>query len=477
MSKLDRMLEGMKDYEPDKKGVDEVMDEAEKERLLKNVMKKIETEKVNIEKEDKIMNRKGRKIRNNMAKAAAVAGIVLVTGSVGVVGATMFHLSDKFSSYFGQEEPKDAHIEDNLRKVDAKAVNKGVTVEVDQVLGDDYGFYALFNVKGVKNPERIIEANFRNYEVNIEGLNEETPLSYNLIKVYDDKDDEFSFMLKVNSQNLTGKEISLTLKDFGEGESFEDKEFNPVVKGNWKLNWKLSYKNNAKEIKVNKGIDIYGGKYNWDSIKISPLSVAVSTTMVKQGIVHASDDPSVDLNDEFYVDFADGTRLNKEYMDDDDIYMDGTDVLMTFHSIKNYDDIVSVTYAGVTIPINPEKQQPKKLYVNDKMKFSLQMSPELYDVVKVSKVKAYKDDYLKASGQSVSFVGEKDGAKMTFFSIERLKGMISPDKIEECNKTYLTYKDGYTYIMEYGEIVSEEQMVFADILNNQVAGIKHFLDI
>ena len=199
--------------------------------------------------------------------------------------------------------------------------------------------------------------------------------------------------------------------------------------------------------------------------------------MVKQGIVHESDDPSVDLNDEFYVDFADGTRLNKEYMDDDDIYMDGTDVLMTFHSIKNYDDIVSVTYAGVTIPINPEKQQPKKLYVNDKMKFSLQMSPELYDMVKVSKVKSYKDDYLKASGQSVSFVGEKDGAKMTFFSIKRLKGMISPDKVEECNKTYLTYKEGYTYIMEYGEIVSEEQMVFADILNNQVAGIKHFLDI
>ena len=28
MSKLDRMLEGMKDYEPDKKGVDEEMDES-----------------------------------------------------------------------------------------------------------------------------------------------------------------------------------------------------------------------------------------------------------------------------------------------------------------------------------------------------------------------------------------------------------------------------------------------------------------
>lgn len=474
MSKLDRMLEGMKDYEPDKKGVGEEMAESEKELLLKSVMEKIEAEKTNMEKENKDMNRRDRKIRSSMAKAAAVAGIIFITGSVGVVGATMFHLNDKFSSYFGQEEPKDVQIEDNLRKVEVKTVNKGVTVKVDQVLGDDYGFYALFNVKGVKNPNRIIEPGFRDFEVNIKGIKEDTPISYDIIKVYDDSHDEFSFMLKVNSQNLTGREISFTLKDFGEK---EDNKFRTVVKGSWKLKWKLSYKNNAKEIKVNKSVDIYGGKYKWNSIKISPLSVAVSTTMVKQGVVHQSDDPSVDLNDELYVDFADGTRLNKEYMDTDDIYMDGSDVLMTFHSIKNYDDIVSVTYAGVTIPVNPEKRQSKKSYVNDKMKFSLQMSPELYDMVKVSKVKSYKDSYLKAKGQYVSFVGEKDGAKMTLFSIYRLKGMLSPDKVEECNKTYLTYKDGYTYIMEYGEIVSEEQMVFVDILNNQIAGIKHFLDI
>ena len=157
MSKLDRMLEGMKDYEPDKKGVDEEMAESEKELLLKRVMEKIESEKMNTETNGKDMKRRDRKIRSSMAKAAAVAGIIFITGSVGVVGATMFHLNDKFSSYFGQEEPKDVQIEDNLRKVEVKTVNKGVTVKVDQVLGDDYGFYALFNVKGVKNPNIIIE--------------------------------------------------------------------------------------------------------------------------------------------------------------------------------------------------------------------------------------------------------------------------------------------------------------------------------
>ena len=476
MSKLDRMLEGMKDYELDKNGGDEKMDEDEKDRLLKNVMEKIESEKSDMKEQDKSTNRKGRKLKGSVTKAAAIIGLVFITGNVAIVGAKMLHLNDKFSSYFGQETSNDVEIEENLRDVDAKAVNKDVTVEVDQVLGDDYGFYALFNVKGVKDTDSIIEPGFRDYEVKIEGVKNNIPISYNVIKVYDDKEDELSFMLKVNSQNLAGKEISFTLKDLGDG---CDGDFRKIVKGKWELNWKLSYKNNAKKLKVNKSIDLYGGKYNWDSISISPLSVSVSSTMKEQGIIHQSDDESVDLNDEFYVDFADGTRLNKEYMDTDDIYMDGSDVSMTFHSIKKFDDIVSVTYAGVTIPVNPDKQQHKELYTNDEMKFKLQMSDELYNMVKVSKVKSYQDEYLKTSGQYVSFVGKKDGAKMTLFSIYRLKGMISPDELEENAPfmTYLTYKDGYTYLIEYGEIVSEEQMVFVDILNKEIAGIKHFLDI
>ena len=45
MSHLDRMLEGMKEYEPDQNEVDEMMDESEKERLLNSVTEKIEKEK------------------------------------------------------------------------------------------------------------------------------------------------------------------------------------------------------------------------------------------------------------------------------------------------------------------------------------------------------------------------------------------------------------------------------------------------
>lgn len=476
MSHLDRMLEGMKEYEPDQNEVDEMMDESEKERLLNSVTEKIEKEKETLETKGGRRKKKHINVKQRITKIAAAIALVFITGNVVVVGATMLHLNEKFLSYFGQDELNESEIEENYRKVDATSVDKGVTIEVDQVLGDDHGFYALFSVKGVKDAERVIEPNFRDYNVVIEGIEDDVPISYNVLKIYDDTENEFSFMLKVNSQNLTGKEISFILMDFGDGQS---DDFRSIVDGKWDLKWKLSYQNNAKKIKVNKQIDLYGGKYNWDSISISPLSVSVSTTMIEEGVVHQSDDEMLDLNDEFYVDFADGTRLNKEFMDTDDIYMDGANVSMTFHSIKDFDDVVSVTFAGVTIPVNPDNRQPKQLYVNDEMKFSMQMSDELYNMVQVSEVKSYEDEYLNTSGQYVSFVGELDDAQMTLFSIYRLKGMISPDEIEECAPlmTYLTYKDGYTYLIEYGEIASEEQMVFVDILNREIAGIKHFLDI
>lgn len=476
MSHLDRMLEGMKEYEPDHNEVDEMMDESEKERLLNSVTEKIEKEKETLETKGGRRKKKHINVKQRITKIAAAIALVFITGNVVVVGATMLHLNEKFLSYFGQDELNESEIEENYRKVDATSVDKGVTIEVDQVLGDDHGFYALFSVKGVKDAERVIEPNFRDYNVVIEGIEDDVPISYNVLKIYDDTEDEFSFMLKVNSQNLTGKEISFILMDFGDGQS---DDFRSIVDGKWDLKWKLSYQNNAKKIKVNKQIDLYGGKYNWDSISISPLSVSVSTTMIEEGVVHQSDDEMLDLNDEFYVDFADGTRLNKEFMDTDDIYMDGANVSMTFRSIKDFDDVVSVTFAGVTIPVNPDNRQPKQLYVNDEMKFSMQMSDELYNMVQVSEVKSYEDEYLNTSGQYVSFVGELDDAQMTLFSIYRLKGMISPDEIEECAPlmTYLTYKDGYTYLIEYGEIASEEQMVFVDILNREIAGIKHFLDI
>ena len=476
MSHLDRMLEGMKEYEPDQNEVDEMMDESEKERLLNSVTGKIEKEKETLETKGGRRKKKHINVKQRITKIAAAIALVFITGNVVVVGATMLHLNEKFLSYFGQDELNESESEENYRKVDATSVDKGVTIEVDQVLGDDHGFYALFSVKGVKDAERVIEPNFRDYNVVIEGIEDDVPISYNVLKIYDDTEDEFSFMLKVNSQNLTGKEISFILMDFGDGQS---DDFRSIVDGKWDLKWKLSYQNNAKKIKVNKQIDLYGGKYNWDSISISPLSVSVSTTMIEEGVVHQSDDEMLDLNDEFYVDFADGTRLNKEFMDTDDIYMDGANVSMTFHSIKDFDDVVSVTFAGVTIPVNPDNRQPKQLYVNDEMKFSMQMSDELYNMVQVSEVKSYEDEYLNTSGQYVSFVGELDDAQMTLFSIYRLKGMISPDEIEECAPlmTYLAYKDGYTYLIEYGEIASEEQMVFVDILNREIAGIKHFLDI
>ena len=58
-------------------------------------------------------------------------------------------------------------------------------------------------------------------------------------------------------------------------------------------------------------------------------------------------------NDALYVDFANGKRLNTKYIDAEDVYDDTTKISMSFPTITDIDDIVSVTFAGVTYPIHP----------------------------------------------------------------------------------------------------------------------------
>ena len=99
MSQIDRMLEAMKGYEPDQNEVDEMLDESEKERLLKSVMGKIEKEKETLEARGGRRNKKHANVKHRVTKIAAAIALVFITGNVVVVGATMLHLNEKFLSY------------------------------------------------------------------------------------------------------------------------------------------------------------------------------------------------------------------------------------------------------------------------------------------------------------------------------------------------------------------------------------------
>ena len=191
-------------------------------------------------------------------------------------------------------------------------------------------------------------------------------------------------------------------------------------------------------------------------------------TMTKENAAELPD--GVDANDELYVDFADGSRVSTRFADDDAIYNDTTKISLCFSEINDIDDIVSVSFAGVTYPLHEEKAPHKNIYTNEEMKFSLSFSDEMYKILDISDTTDYKDADFNQDAQKVDFVIKKDNTEMTFATIFRVKGMWSKEEAEEINPMaiYVDNYDGYTYFLQYGEIVEEAQAkAFENVLNNE----------
>lgn len=462
----------------------EVMHEEEKKELLHTVMDKIAMQKKQTENGTEKNVRKITKqrkkcdiMKRNHTKAAVAVIGVLLAGSTITAGARAIYLNSHLADYFRVTAPTNKENADKLRNttkdmvqnVNTTATSNGVTLTIKQVIGDDFGCYLLMTVSGIKNEEDNLLSTpaFKNLDITISNKKN---LQISDLKCMGLENGIYNYILKIGCENLDGSNITIKAKDFG----YNEQKFIPVAKGNWTLQWNLSYKGKTKEYAVNKDINVYGGKAVWDTLSITPLSASISLTMKTKNKVEMSENLA---NDALYVDFANGKRLNTKYMDTEDVYDDATKISMSFPTITDIDDIVSVTFAGVTYPIHPEKAVKKTTYTNKKMNFSLQLSDELKQAIMNPKTENYKDTNFGANGQRVNFIGKKGNTKMTLFTIFRIKGMWSPEEAENKNPmaTYIAYRNGYTYFIQYGEIVDEAQnKAFANLLNKE-SGIEQFI--
>ncbi len=78
------------------------------------------------------------------------------------------------------------------------------------------------------------------------------------------------------------------------------------------------------------------------------------------------------------------------------------------------------------------------------------------------------------------FMAKKNGVKMPFFTIHKIKGEYSPEQVEKKNDTmtYIDSRDGDTYTIEYGEIMDEKQAKeFKDILNTYISNVLPYFEI
>lgn len=459
MKTIDELLEEKK---VDEESFEQtVLSDEEMERILNRTIGKIEEMK-----KEEIPVKKTTK-RRFKTMAALVAAATLIMGSC--VAASALHLNTVLYNYFGADDKN----KDNTSfvQMNQSQTKKGVTVSLEQIIGDEYGFYICLHVSGADND--YCNTTFETSDVKIKGVD---TLQWSDVEYSGWDEKGSSYIINVRTADmLKGKPITLTLSNFGYYEDENEEKFVSLCDDTWKFNWKLKYKNASKTIKSGKEVKVYGGSATLHSIQVSPLSVTVNLTEKEKFEEHC-DEP----NDTIRVQLLDGTAIDSRYVDDVDIFNDTTTISMAFHKIVDYKDIESITFAGLTIPIHKNKHPMERItYKNEAMGLSVSMPEELYNITTVSQ-ELKKDENFNTDAYVLDFTGVKNGITMHMFSIHKIKGMISEKEMEIKNPfmQYLAYKDGYTYSIVFGEFTDEKQMKeFTDIMNKDVATIIPYIDI
>lgn len=440
MKSFEELLDGAKFQ-----GASEITDlsPAEKQRIYNAVMK--------TKKERGGFHMK----RKVLVLAAAILSVGIVAGA-----ATVFVMNDGLKRYFQADET--VAVSGENPNITAK--KDGVSITAVQVIGDDFGAYVLFDAEG----KDFSDKQFGSVTASAEGI--DTLQCSDMKFMGSENQNHSSFVLHVSSPKpLWGRKIRFTFENITAPDE-KTGGYSVVQKGKWNVSWKTKYVPNGKTtVAVGKEIEVYEGKAVWDSLDITSLSATVHLSGLKNTKVHTNN-----ANNTLAVAFKDGTILRSDYNNADDVLDDTTTISLFFGKIAKVSDIQSVTFAGVTVSLgNSEDIRPRKLFIDLKNRFTLDMSQKLYDMTKVSYADGHDSD-LNADVSKVIFSANQK----PLFEIKIYKGTFSASDADEKKplETYICSKEGYTYTLNVAEPETEEDIkLYAEIVNDEISKIDgHF---
>ncbi|WP_167958267.1 DUF4179 domain-containing protein [Anaerosporobacter faecicola] len=469
MDNLDKNLDGI--GEESKLLNNSPLSEEQQRKIFDKTMQKIHAAEQNSEN-----NRNSRGNRSVMRnkKVYLLVALVACLGISVVICAATFGWNNKLARYFGSEEDQDAQQKATVINLDQADTQNGITVSTVQLIGDQNGFSILLRI----TTDAVYGgmAQFEEIEATIEGANEYTVSNLNPVGCEEEGD---YYVLNVRTpEEIQGKKIHLQLKNYGYLD-LDTEEFTTKTEGVWNLEWTLAKVNSATTYEVNKEINLYGGTAIFDSVSISPISVTVEYSHCKNFQIYMTDGALA--NDQILVKFLDGTVVNSNYTDSCDFVYDKNKIGIYLKKIISMKDVESITFAGVTVPINKNPNPLEIVDVTSKeMNIKIGIPKQLYEVCEEPVYREYQDEDFDADAKSLMFIGKKDGVEMPLFTIIAIHAEYTKKEVGRRNPMveYLDNSDGWIYVISYGEIQSQEQLdAFTDLLNQYVENIKQRVEI
>ena len=269
-----------------------------------------------------------------------------------------------------------------ISNVNAEVTDNGVTLRVKQIAGDSNSAYVLFDL--IAPEGTVLDKDYYPYRQAFVDLTNGSPQGgyyFELVPDDDPTDNQISMILSYESDSkLAGKTMHLHLEDLMTQKSEEEltaiEELPPMTEpgtvgdaydtnkvllpGVWDLEFPLDYQDASRQFKPkDRDIELYGETCKIKEVRYSPISATITITgdAIRKAdeVGNVDDDAAGTEQNEIIITLKDGSTVeNKSTQVSTDVSFFGGRYVTScqFDTIINPNDIASISYADVTIPVN-----------------------------------------------------------------------------------------------------------------------------
>ena len=195
-----------------------------------------------------LVRRKSGRYKRYLPRRVIALTAALAVLACTAVAAVVFEWDQKLLAFLQPSQTQQEQLQLAGQQVDRKVTQNGVTVEVDQVVGDSYSAYALCRIRYPQKYQNVSQLSFSQLNMRIDMVGYSGGGGLDQIEIDPQSKEAVCLLRMSHDQPIRGQKVTLSIEDITL--TMTDPETGEVTKvktisGSWQLSWTLRYQDVA----------------------------------------------------------------------------------------------------------------------------------------------------------------------------------------------------------------------------------------
>lgn len=306
----------------------------------------------------RLVRRKTGGYKRHLTRRAIVLAATLVLLAGTAAAAVVFEWDQKLLAFLQTSPTQQEQLQPAGQQVDRKVTQNGVTVEVDQVVGDSYSAYALCRIRYPQKYQNVSQLSFAQLDMRIDMVGYSGGGGLEQMEIDPQSKEAVCLLRMSQDQPILGQKATLSIEDIAL--TMTDPETGEVtgikiIPGKWQLDWTLHYQDVAAEtLKLDLPGQIEGSPVHIEDFYYSNFMVRATLRDGKYTEMNPQV-PDGSYAEAIKVTMKDGRVLQplQDYLDSTMIQGGRyAQVTVLFTEVIEQDQIASIEIAGQQMPLS-----------------------------------------------------------------------------------------------------------------------------